>query len=452
MNTLHGNGPVAAHASQKDASLSPEAGSLAALLEILPVGIFTLDPEQRIRSMNPAAAALLGADPLDAVGRICSEVLHCRFRAPECAACTAREDGHVHRGFPTEVRRADGTTRSLLVDAVPIAPGEVAVVLRDVTESERLRRAIHERWVFHGLVCVSAIMKEIVGQIREVAPFDSTVLVLGESGTGKEVVARALHAESPRASKPFVAVNCSAYSENLLESELFGHVRGAFTGADRDRRGRFEIASGGTVFLDEIGEISPKMQVKLLRVIQEREIERVGESRPRTVDIRVVAATNRDLYREVRDGRFREDLFYRLNVVTLRLPPLRERKEDIPALADHLMERVAARTGKPVRGISEGALAVLLQHAWPGNVRELENVIESAVVRARGDVITSADLPAAFHAPGAPAAPPQERLREALRRTAGCVTRAARLLGIHRTTLWRQMRELGIRREEFLNG
>jgi transcriptional regulator with PAS, ATPase and Fis domain len=288
--------------------------------------------------------------------------------------------------------------------------------------------------------------------VRDVAPYDSTVLILGESGTGKELVARAIHAESSRADRPFVAVNCSAYSENLLESELFGHARGSFTGAERDRQGRFELANGGTVFLDEIGEISPKLQVKLLRVLQEREIERVGESRSRPVDLRIVAATNRDLQAEVREGRFREDLYYRLNVFTLRLPPLRERTEDIPALADHFLGKLCDRTGKEVRGLSGDVLDAFLRHSWPGNVRELENVVESALVRARGPLLTIADLPEGFRAEAALAAVPEDRIRAALGRTGGCVTRAARLLGIHRTTLWRQMREAGLTREQFLVG
>jgi len=452
MTTSHGNGNVASGALRNDAPVSAIAGSCASFLEILPVGVFVVDREQRLTAINPAAQKLLGVEGEQALGHQCREVLRCTFCGPACATCQARDDAQIHRAFPTEIRRADGSKCSLLIDAAPIEGGRVAVVIRDVTESERLRRAISDRWIFHGLVCVSPRMKEIVGQIRDVAGFDSTVLILGESGTGKEVVARALHAESPRASKPFVAVNCSAYSENLLESELFGHTRGSFTGADRDRRGRFEMADGGTVFLDEIGEVSQKIQVKLLRVLQEREIERVGESKSRPVDIRIVAATNKDLHREVREGRFREDLYYRLNVFSLRLPPLRERKEDVPALVEHLLGRLVTRTGKDVRAFSDEAMAALLRHSWPGNVRELENVIESATVRARGDVVSLADLAGSFEADAAVLASPKDRIEGALRRTGGCVTRAARLLGMHRTTLWRQMRELGIPRDEFLLG
>jgi PAS domain S-box-containing protein len=446
------NDNVAPDVSQGNAFVPPNGQNYAGLLELLPVGVFVIDRELRLVSINPAAQRMLGVSTEAAVGHICREVLRCSYCGPACASCQAREDGEVHRGFPTDIRRPDGSRCSLLIDAAPVGPDRVAVVLRDVTESEKIRQAISDRWIFHGLVCVSPRMKEIVGQVRDVASFDSTVLILGESGTGKEVVARALHAESPRASKPFVAVNCSAYSENLLESELFGHARGSFTGADRDRRGRFELADGGTVFLDEIGEVSPKIQVKLLRVLQEREIERVGESRPRAIDVRIVAATNKDLHREVREGRFREDLYYRLNVFTLRLPPLRDRKEDIPALVDYLLQRLAARTGKEVRAFSDESVEMLLRHGWPGNVRELENVVESAVVRARGGLVTVADLAGSIQGGETVLATPRERIETALRRTGGCVTRAARILGVHRTTLWRQMREAGIGRDEFLEG
>jgi PAS domain S-box-containing protein len=260
------------------------------LLDVLPVGAFVIDQKQTIEAVNPAAAALLGYEPAQVSGRRCAEVLGCSYCGPACAAMEAREGERPRVGFPTQLTNSKGRKRSILMDAVPLGGGRVAVLLRDVTDAERVRRALLDKWVFHGLVGVAAATKEIVDRVRDVAPYDSTVLILGESGTGKELVARAIHAESVRADRPFVAVNCSAYSENLLESELFGHARGSFTGADRDRQGRFELAHGGTVFLDEIGEISPKIQVKLLRVLQEREIERVGENRARPVDLRVVAA------------------------------------------------------------------------------------------------------------------------------------------------------------------
>jgi transcriptional regulator with PAS, ATPase and Fis domain len=450
MCALQRDASVATGVPQQYAEFSADA--VHALLDVLPIGAFVIDRDRTIEAVNPAAATLVGFEPCQMHGRPCAEILGCSHCSAACAATEARDSDRVRRGFPTELTTGTGKRRSILMDAVPLGRGRVAVLVRDVTDAERVRRALLEKWVFHGLVCVSTAMKEIVDRVRDVAPYDSTVLILGESGTGKELVARAIHAESPRADRPFVAVNCSAYSENLLESELFGHARGSFTGADRDRQGRFELGNGGTVFLDEIGEISPKIQVKLLRVLQEREIERVGENRSRPVDLRIVAATNRDLQREVREGRFREDLYYRLNVFTLRLPPLRERAEDIPALADHFLGKLSDHTGKEVRGLQGDVLDAFLRHSWPGNVRELENVVESALVRARGPILTTADLPEGFRAEAALAAVPEDRIRAALGRTGGCVTRAARLLGIHRTTLWRQMREAGLRRDEFLVG
>jgi transcriptional regulator with PAS, ATPase and Fis domain len=453
MAQMQRNGSDASEALRRN--IEPVDGDrrLDALLDVLPVGVFTVDRDMRVKLINAEAVRLTGADPLTIVGRPCDETFGCSFCGPACAAREALADGGTHRDAPVDLRRPDGTTVSVRIDAAPLGGGEVAVTLRDVTAAERFRRAMKERWVFHGLVGASAAMTDVVGQIRDVAPCDSTVLVLGESGTGKELVARAIHAESARAAKPFVTVNCTAYSEGLLESELFGHVRGAFTGAERDRTGRFETADGGTIFLDELGEISPKIQVKLLRVLQQREVERVGENRARPVDVRIVAATNRDLFREVREGRFREDLFYRLNVFTLRLPPLRDRRDEIPVLADYLLRRASLRTGKDVVTIAEDAMDVLMAHAWPGNVRELENVLESAVVRSRGGVVKAADLP-----PGLSAGPLQggpvddDRMRAALSRSAGSVTLAARLLGIHRTTLWRWMCAAGLSRADFQPG
>jgi len=366
------NRPVASNPSQSGL-ISAE---YRALLDALPLGTFTVDAGNRVISINPIARDLLGWEEHDAIGRTCPEVFDCALCGPGCAAHGARKTEVPRSSFPTVLTGEDGTVRSVLVDAVPIGEGRVVILLRDVTEAEKVRQALQDRWVFHGLVCASPASKEIVRQIRDVAPCDSTVLVTGESGTGKELVARAIHAESPRATRPFVVANCTAYSETLLESELFGHLRGSFTGAERDRAGRFELAEGGTILLDEIGGIPPKIQARLLRVLQERTIERVGESHARKVDVRIEAATNKDLLREVRAGRFREDLYYRLNVSTITLPPLRERVEDLPALVEFLLERIAERTNKRVRGVTEDVMSALLAYPWPGNIRELEEVLE----------------------------------------------------------------------------
>jgi PAS domain S-box-containing protein len=418
--------------------------NLDSILGIVSTGLFTMNHDMKIMSMNRAAERLLGLDQGEGLGLTCKEALGSQICAPDCRFRKTLNERGLHRDWALKVRLKKGGQRELLLSTAYLSsPGgdgrQVLVSIKDVTESERLRKALHDRWVFHGLVCASGKMKEIVTLVRELAPFDSTVLLLGESGTGKELIARAMHEESKRRGKPFITVNCSAYSEGLLESELFGHVQGSFTGAMRDRQGRFEAANGGTVFLDEIGEISPAVQVKLLRVLQERIIERVGDQKAVPVNIRVVAATNRDLRKFVKEDKFREDLFYRLNVITVDLPPLRERREDIPVLAEHFLPRFSEETGKQVDSISEDAMDALLRCDWHGNVRELENAMEHAVVRARGPVILKRDLPLEIRGETQPVEPGNEeaRVEAAMVAAGGKVGRAAEILGVHRTTLWR---------------
>jgi DNA-binding NtrC family response regulator len=314
----------------------------------------------------------------------------------------------------------------------------------------------------------SRAIREATAVARKAAAANSTVLLLGESGTGKEVFAHAIHRWSDRREKPLVVVNCVALSEHLLESELFGHEKGAFTGAHQAKKGKFELAHGGTVFLDEIGDMPPGLQAKLLRVLQDHNFERVGGTKPIRADIRVIAATNRDLDQAAKEGRFREDLFYRLNVVRITLPRLRDRTEDLAVLAPHLVAKFAAETKKPVRGVSAQAMARLQAHTWPGNVRELANVIERAVVLCAGEHIQVEDLalPHLVHAPAAP--PPvsagngdfhsqvraskQAIIRAALDRTGGNQTKAAELLGLQRTYLVKLLRELEIRNMDLAVG
>jgi two-component system response regulator HydG len=288
--------------------------------------------------------------------------------------------------------------------------------------------------------------------VAQVAPSAATILIQGESGTGKELIANAVHRGSPRRDRPFVKVNCAALPETLLESELFGYERGAFTGAVARKEGRFELADGGTLFMDEIGDLSPATQAKLLRVLQEGEFERLGGTRTLKADVRLVAATNADLAARVREKRFREDLYYRLNVITIQIPPLRERREDIPLLAQHFIRRFAAKNAKPITGLTEEALDILQTHSWPGNVRELENVIERAVVLTRASMISPADLPealvgsdqAARHlviSIGTPLEEVEDRLiEETLRYTKGDKTLAAKLLGIATRTIYRRVK------------
>ncbi len=324
------------------------------------------------------------------------------------------------------------------------------------TENVELRGRLAASPPAPGLVGKSGAMRRLLDMTLAIAASEATVLVAGESGTGKELVARLIHQNSPRAGKPFIAVNCAALSETLLESELYGHEKGAFTGAEKRREGRFQAADSGTVFLDEIGEMPFAMQAKLLRAIQEREIQRVGGDHPISVDVRIIAATNRNLAAEVEAGRFRPDLFYRLNVVTLEIPPLRERAGDIPVLATHFLREFAEKNSKRVKGFTPGAMDRFLKYAWPGNVRELENAVERAVVLLVGDYVSERELPPAVAAvaPGAPPDPAHfngmtldeiQRLavRSALTESNGNKSEAARRLGITRKTLLAKLREEG---------
>ncbi|MCP3986864.1 MAG: sigma-54-dependent Fis family transcriptional regulator [bacterium] len=332
------------------------------------------------------------------------------------------------------------------------------------TENRRLQYQLHERYQFDNIVGARAGLRSVLETVRRVAGTDSTVLITGESGTGKEVIARALHYNSPRADQPLVTVNCGAIPEELLESELFGHVRGAFTNAVSHREGRFSAADGGTIFLDEIGDMSLNLQVKLLRVLQEKTFEPVGSSRTEHVDLRVIAATNQDLGKAIEAKQFREDLFYRLNVIPIRIPPLRDRHEDIPLLIHHFLERNAKDPGNPPCQLSEAALECLVDQPWPGNVRELENTIERLVVlRGQGEIDLK-HLPEEFHTPSAPrsaSTPPQlgaaglsfnevvddfeaGLIRQALERTHWNKNQAAQLLGLNRTTLIEKIKKKGL--------
>ncbi len=322
-------------------------------------------------------------------------------------------------------------------------------------ENANLKAQLRERYGLPGLIAQSPAMQAVLDLVERVAPTDATVLIQGESGTGKEVIAKAVHHASPRAARPFVAVNCGAVPETLLESELFGYVRGAFTGAAGGKLGLFEEAGGGTLFLDEIAEMPATLQVKLLRALQSGEVRRLGATQAATIDVRVLAATNGDLARRISQGSFREDLFYRLNVIQVTLPPLRDRREDIPALAEHFLARAAAKLGRTLR-LSPAALERVLRYPWPGNVRELENAIERAAILSRSETVEPDDLPphvsAGLQLGPSPALPRQVTLAEAerahilttLERFGRNHSGAAEALGIGRTTLWRKLKEYGI--------
>jgi DNA-binding NtrC family response regulator len=347
----------------------------------------------------------------------------------------------------------------------PCHPQEISLLVERIIrvknlqrENAILRRKLSRQYRFHDLVSKSPHMVEIFDLVREIASQRSTVLVQGESGTGKELVARAIHFSGDRGRGPFLGVSCAALAETLLESELFGHEKGSFTGAVAQRRGKFELADGGTLFLDEIGDISPKLQVDLLRVLQERRFFRVGGSTEIAVDVRVIAATHRDLAAAVREGTFRDDLYYRLNVINIRIPPLRERREDIPLLAQEFVDRLSPELSKEVTDISEEALRLLMDHDWPGNVRQLENAVERAIVTCKTRTLTAEDF--AFLRPpaterrselGLPAGLTlqeieKEYIAATLRRTEGNVKEAAASLGIDRSTLYEKIKRYDIPR------
>ncbi len=319
-----------------------------------------------------------------------------------------------------------------------------------VEENLSLRQRLEDHYRFENIIAKSSKMQRVIEVIKVIAKSNATVLITGESGTGKELVARAIHSQSHRRNKPFVAVSCAALPESLLESELFGHEKGSFTGAYAQKKGKFEFANGGTLFLDEVGEMSANIQVHLLRVLEEKEFARVGGNEPIKVDVRVISATNKDLRKAIEKQEFREDLYYRLNVVSIELPPLRERKEDIPLLAEHFLHKFAMENQKEITGFSPEAMEFVLDYDWPGNVRELENAVERAVILAKDSIITIADLPQE-NLSLAYSTTPRKKLKEVerdhvlnvLRETGGNYSEAARILGISRMTLYNKAREYG---------
>ena len=334
----------------------------------------------------------------------------------------------------------------------------IVLVLHDISEVTRFARSSLGSGVSAILIGASPEMKELYGTIETIAEFDTTVLIYGETGTGKELVARTIHNMGYRKKGPFIPINCSSLSSSVLESELFGHVKGAFTGAIKDRRGRFEIAEGGTVFLDEIGSLSLDLQVKLLRTIQERIIERVGSSKQSPIDVRIISATNQDLMELVAKKIFREDLYYRLKVFQINVPPLRSSRLDIPILGDHFIEKINRVHGNRIIGLSTASKESLMRYSWPGNVRELENAIEHAMILSPGKIVEPQYFPPEIRHMQGDGSPPipsvgndpdieEENIRRTLAALGGNVSKTARRLGIHRSTLWRKMREFDIKRD-----
>ena len=437
---------------------APASSLTEAILDSVSDGVFSVDSDWRIRSFNRAAEEIIGASRSEAIGRPCRDVLRANICSEGCALRYTLETGCPVVHCEIVATRSDGRSVPLSISTALLrdAGGKVigaVETFRDLSTVVALREQVRERFRLHDMVSQNPRMRQLFDILPTIATSDSTVLIEGESGTGKELLARAIHLLSERKHKPFVSLNCGAVPETLLESELFGFRAGAFTGATRDRAGRIAAADGGTLLFDEIGETSPTMQVKLLRVIQEREYQPVGDDRTRSVNVRFLAATNHDLADDVRTGRFRTDLYYRLNVIRLELPPLRERPDDILLLAEELVARFAARLDKPITGLSPQVTAALMAHSYPGNVRELENIVEHACVLCPSGVILLDHLPSAVQ----PAAVPDqatlgerlrrleaEIIRQALARNAGNRTRAAKELGIHRVTLQKKIAAHGL--------
>ncbi len=441
-------------------SVTLQAQTRDVILDSIVDGVFTVDEKWRITSFNRAAEEITGVTSEDAVGQRCSDVFHAGICENECSLKEALRTGRPVVCKPIYIVKADGHRIPVSISATALKDQDGRIVggvetFRDLSVIEQLRKELQDKYTFADIVARSVAMRQILDVLPQLADSDSTILIEGASGTGKELVARAIHDLSPRRKERFVPINCGALPDALLESELFGYKAGAFTDARKDKPGRFAIANGGTIFLDEVGDVSSAMQSKLLRVLQERVYEPLGSVEPLSADVRVIAASNRDLAGLVKKGLFREDLYYRINVMQVQLPPLRERREDIPLLIEHFVSKFNRLQQKNVAGVSEEVMAILLEYDYPGNIRELENIIEHASVLCRGGLVEPRHLPA--HLRDRPDLEPPstggevtlkslERMHiaEAIRRHGGNRKAAARGLGIHPSTLFRKIKSLGI--------
>ncbi len=430
-------------------SLMCHRDNLEQVLDGLKEGILAHDTERRIFFINREAERITGYERAEILGRDCHEAFGAPLCGGRCAFCDHSPDVPDRAEYSLNITAKSGDARRIEMTVSRMRDGDgrttgVIASFKDVTDLFRLKLRAGELAAFGNIIGRDSKMLDVFKQIRDVAGYDFPVHVSGDTGTGKELVANAVHNESRRAGAAFVPINCGALPEGLIESELFGHVKGAFSGAVRDKKGRFELANGGTMFLDEVAELSNNMQVKLLRFLQEGRFERVGGEHTLSVDVRVISATNKNLKKEVERNRFREDLYYRLNVIPIHLPPLRERKIDIPALIDHFLAEAARRYGRPPHKVSNAAMALMLDYRWPGNVRELQNAIQFAFVKCSGTTIEPGDLPLELRdtqqacvRPGPAKKLDLESVRTALERTAGNKVKAARRLGVGRATLYR---------------
>ena len=424
--------------------------NLQRILDSLMEGIIAHDKERRILFFNRAAEKITGYDREEVLGRDCHDAFGSPFCGGRCSFCGEPPNSWTNVDYPLNLVTKEGSSRRIemsvtgMTDETGCFTGVLAA-FRDVTDLIGLQIRLGQITSFAGIIGQDHKMLQIFEQIRELATNDYPVHIMGETGTGKELVAAAIHNESRRGGGAFVPINCGALPEGVLESELFGHVKGAFSGAIRDKKGRFELADGGTIFLDEVVDLTKSMQVKLLRVLQEGTFERVGGEKTVSVDVRVISAANRDLKREVERKNFREDLYYRLNVVPVELPPLRTRKNDIPLLAEEFL-RQASEQGQKTAGLSKKALSMMMDYLWPGNVRELQNALHYALVKCKGRLIRPEDLPMELKSRRSSRRGPTRKLnpemvKAALDLTGGNKAKAARHLGVGRATLYRFFEE-----------
>ncbi len=420
--------------------------NLERILDSLMEGIIAHDKERRILFFNRAAEKITGYDRAEILGRDCHDAFGSPFCGGRCSFCGEPPNSWTNIDYPVNIATKDGDSRRIEMSVAGMTDESgcftgVLAAFRDVTDLIGLQIRLGQITSFAGIIGQDHKMLQVFEQIRELATNDYPVYLTGETGTGKELVAAAIHNESRRGGGPFVPINCGALPEGVLESELFGHVKGAFSGAIRDKKGRFELADGGTIFLDEVVDLTKSMQAKLLRVLQEGTFERVGGEKTAITDVRVISAANRDLKREVERKNFRDDLYYRLNVVPIELPPLRQRKNDIPLLAEEFLKQ-AGEQGQKTAGLSKKALSIMMDYLWPGNVRELQNALHYALVKCKGRLIRPEDLPMELKIGRSSRRGPTRKLnpemvKAALDLTGGNKAKAARHLGVGRATLYR---------------